>query len=148
MEPRADLVAYDRTGTVRVWVEVKNRPGTSVEWATGFRRNLRAHGRMPTADYFVVATPTHLHVWKEPGGAEERPTVTLNARELWTRYFGRELPPPGSGEAFELVVGAWFSDVAHRWDAVKPADPDSRRLEEIGLPQAIRGGHVEHCVAA
>ena len=147
MDTRVDLVAYDRLGTARVLVEVKNKPVSSTSWAVEFRRNLLAHGRLPPADYFVVATPTMIHIWKGAAGPEEPPAVSVNSREYWPRYFRRSLPGPGSG-AFELIVASWLSDVAQHWDTHRPPEADARLLEEIGLPQAIRGGRVEHCVAA
>ena len=147
MDAHADLVAYDRSGLIRVLVEVKNKPVSSVTWAKDFRRNVLAHGVRPRADYFIVATPTMLHVWKEPAEPNAAPSVSVNARDLWERYSGGRALGPGSGEAFELVVASWLTDVALRWPAIRQ-DSELRGLEETGLPDAIRGGRVEHGIAA
>ena len=143
----ADLVAYDRSGSIRVLVEVKNKPVTSATWARDLRRNVLAHGLRPRADYFVVATPTMVHVWKEPADSTAMPSVSVDALALWERYSGGRALGPGSGEAFELVVASWLTDVALRWPAIRQ-DSEMRRLEGTGLPDAIRGGRVEHGVAA
>jgi len=45
MSSSADLALYDRNGQLTAVAEVKNKLGTSREWATQLRRNILAHGR-------------------------------------------------------------------------------------------------------
>lgn len=148
MTATADLLVYDSSGALRVLVEVKNTPTVSRVWATEFRRNLQRHGHLPRADYFVLATPEQLYVWKEPAQPDDPPAAIVRARDLWTPYLGSAATPPRTGEAFELAIASWLSDVARNWDVVRPREPEARTLEETGLPDTIRGGRVEHSIAA
>jgi hypothetical protein len=63
----ADLSLYDRDGRLIAIAEVKNKRGTSPEWAAKFRRNLLVHSRYAQADFFLLATPDRLYVWKNAG---------------------------------------------------------------------------------
>ena len=44
--PLADIVGFDRSSQLKLVAEVKNRRDVTPEWATQFRRNLMAHGRV------------------------------------------------------------------------------------------------------
>jgi hypothetical protein len=150
MPKHADLVAYDRAGDLKVVVEVKNKPEAPAEWARDLRRNLLVHGWVPRADYFVVAAPEHLYVWKQPAGDRDAPTIALDARELWTSYLGelhRDWPP--SSEAFELIVASWLADLTREAPQSAGSGAAVRRVvDTTGLPDSIRGGRVEHREAA
>src|ERR1017187_7819118 len=65
-----DFVAYDRDGGVLLLAEAKSRHGTSQDWAAGLRRNMLAHGLLPWAKYFLIATPERMYLWKQ-----ERPNL-------------------------------------------------------------------------
>ncbi len=45
MTSPADLTLYNRDGQLIAVAEVKNKQGTSREWAAKLRRNILAHGR-------------------------------------------------------------------------------------------------------
>ena len=47
-----DLALYDHDGRLTAVAEVKNKQGTSREWAAKLRRNLLAHGGHYKADFF------------------------------------------------------------------------------------------------
>ena len=52
MYVRADLALYDPGGRLVALAEVKNKRGTSREWAAKTGRNLLAHGGFSDADFF------------------------------------------------------------------------------------------------
>jgi hypothetical protein len=141
-----DLALYERQGRLVGLVEVKNKLGTTIEWARQTRRNLLAHRDLPEADYFLIVTPDRLYIWRrsasDPTAAE--PDHVIDAREVFGRYFrdARLEPEAMSGFSFEMVVGSWLSDLAR-------SDVElSRDLRDSGLAAAIREGHIEYEAAA
>lgn len=64
---RADLSLYDANGCLAAVAEVKNRTGTSGEWAAKNRRNLLAHGFGWGSGFFLLITPDRLYAWKDAG---------------------------------------------------------------------------------
>src|SRR5205807_2738705 len=115
MFPPPDLVLYDQDGQLAGVAEVKNKLGTSSEWAARFRRNLLAHGGFRSMDFFLVVTPDRLYVWKNAGAEplHVKPTYDVDARPLLEPYFNSAGLDPSdvSGKAFELLVAAWLADL-------------------------------------
>lgn len=144
----ADLALYDRSGRLAAIAEVKNKLGTSREWAARTRRNILAHGHGYSADFFLLVTPDRVYVWKgadtEPVPAP--PTYEADTGPGFAPYFERAGLDPHdvSGQAFELLVGAWLSDVIRSEEAMgKPSD-DQNWLAKSGFRNAVKGGHVEY----
>lgn len=141
-----DLALYDRNGGLIGLVEVKNKLGTTIEWAKQTRRNLLAHRDLPQADYFLIATPDRLYIWRR--SASDRtaiePDQVIDAREVFERYLhdARLAIETMSGFAFEMVVGSWLSDLA------RSAAELNRDLNDAGLAAAIQQGHIEYEAAA
>ena len=86
-----DLVAYDQLAQPILLAEVKSIHGTSKEWAARFRRNLLAHGTLPPAPFFLIATPDHMYFWRQqdPTSKEEPPQFTMDATHELKPYFDR-----------------------------------------------------------
>ena len=111
------------------------------------RRNLLAHGRAYSADFFLV-TPDRLYVWK---GAGTEPVQAPPAYEAETGpglapYFESAGVDPRyvSGHAFELLVGAWLSDVTPSEETAGESCDDRNWLSKSGFRSAVKGGHVEY----
>jgi hypothetical protein len=49
---RSDIAVVGEFGEPILLVELKNKTGTSKDWAAKFRRNLAAHGFLPKAPFF------------------------------------------------------------------------------------------------
>ena len=115
MSFRADLALYDKNGRLTAVAEVMNRLGTSPTWAARTRRNLLAHGSYQESDFFLLATPERLYVWKDAGTTpvERLPTYDADSRHLFAPYFRNAGIDPHevSGQAFELLVASWLSDL-------------------------------------
>jgi hypothetical protein len=148
--PRADLALYDRDGQLTAVVEIKNKIGTSPEWAAKLRRNILAHGGFRSADFFLLITPDRLYVWQGAGETPVavEPTFQIDARPLLQPYFDRAgLDSTAvSGQAFELLVAAWLSDLM-RLRSPEPREQESW-LADSGFLGAVRDGRVEYEVAA
>ena len=144
----ADLALYDRSGRLTAIAEVKNKLGTSREWAARTRRNLIAHDRAYSADFFLLVTPDRLYVWKGAGiePIQDPPTYEADTRPGLAPYFESAGVDPRyvSGHAFELLVGAWLSDLIRSAETAGESSNDQDWLAKSGLRTAVKGGHVEY----
>ncbi len=144
----ADLALYDRSGRLTAIAEVKNKLGTSREWAARTRRNLIAHDRAYSADFFLLVTPDRLYVWKGAGiePIQDPPTYEADTRPGLAPYFESAGVDPRyvSGHAFELLVGAWLSDLIRSAETTGESSNDQDWLAKSGLRTAVKGGHVEY----
>ena len=152
MYARADLALYDPGGQLVALAEVKNKRGTSREWAAKTRRNLLALGGFGDADFFLLVTRDRLYLWKDAGTdpVELPPTHEVDAEETLSPYFERAGIDPGNvgGHAFELIVATWLGDVM--WSAVSAQGrgDDGDWLARSGFRAAVEGGRIEYEAAA
>jgi hypothetical protein len=147
----ADFALYDRNGRLIAVAEVKNKSGTSREWAAKLRRNILAHGGFHRADFFLLATPDKLYLWK---GASAEPAVVppafeVDAQLIFKPYFERAGVSPAdvSGRAFELVVAAWLGDLIRLAEQPENLRNGQHWLVETGLLDAVKDGRIEYEVA-
>jgi hypothetical protein len=142
-----DLIAYDNAGRVILLGEVKSRVGTSEQWAASFRRNMLAHGTLPRALFFLIATPERMYFWKQNHSSvtDEPPEFTIDAAKEFKPYFDRlEKTPQKIGEeALELLVLSWLTDIARTGDARAKKDPSVRWLSESGLIDSLDKARIE-----
>lgn len=148
MLSNADLALYDRSGRLIAVAEIKNKLGTSREWAAQTRRNLLAHGQGYSADFFLLVTPDRLYVWKGAGteSVQAPPTYEADTRPGLAPYFESAGVDPRdvSGHAFELLVGAWLSDLIRFEETTGASSEDQAWLSKSGFRNAVKGGHVEY----
>jgi hypothetical protein len=148
-----DFFLYDRIGRLAAVIEVRNRRGTSGQWAAELRRNLLAHFEAyRDAPFFLLATPERLYIWKDAPTdlAEESlpvlPDYEVDARPLFSPYLersGRKLEEI-HGPTFELVVLSWLGDLTREaQDAGKVVE-----LKGSGLPDAAKDGRISDPLAA
>ena len=147
MLQNADLTLYDRDGQLIAVIEIKNKPGTSNEWAAKLRRNILAHGRFRPTDFFLVVTPDKLYIWKEAGIQPDfiLPTYVIDAKPIFKTYLKAANIESDtiSSPAFELVVGAWLGDLI-----LSENNSSEAWLIESGLLDAAKNGRVEYEAAA
>jgi hypothetical protein len=151
MSSYADLAVYNRHGQLTALVEIKNKPSTSRAWAAQLRHNLLAHGGYDTADFFLLATPDWLYLWKNVSTAPPlaEPTYVINAQPLFTPYCvdagldGRAF----SNHAFELVVIAWLSDLIRSDTPPEQHAKGQRWLVESGFLPAVHNGRLAYEVS-
>jgi hypothetical protein len=144
MDP--DITVFDNSRQAVLIVEVKARTGTSKEWASLYRRNLAAHGSLPKVPYFLIATPDHFSLWKNPpnGAIATNPDYDIDATEVLEPYYRRSNIDSRTvmGRAFELIVAAWLHDVQEGIVADGVVRPSQHRLGESGILEALRGGRL------
>ena len=143
----ADLALYDRGGRLTAVAEVKNRRGTSREWAALTRRNILAHGASSDADYFLLVTPDRLYLWKDAGTdpVPTPPAFEADTRSEFAPYFERAGLDPChvSGSTFELLVSAWLGDVIRTEGEGEKFAGGRSWLAESGFHTAVKDGRVE-----
>lgn len=142
-----DFIAYDHAGGVILVAEVKSRFGTSEQWAARFRSNILAHGLLPKALFFLIATPERMYFWKQDhqGVADEPPGFTIDATKELKQYLDKlNKTPQALGEqALELLVLAWLTDIARTGEARVRQDPSMRWLAESGLIDSLETARIE-----
>ncbi|HEV7667433.1 MAG TPA: hypothetical protein VGS22_02835 [Thermoanaerobaculia bacterium] len=148
---RFDYSLYDRFGQLAALVEVKSVYGRSAEWASQLRRNLLARGEIPGVAFLLIVTPERVFLWKEASAADPLapPDYQIDADPLFRPYLPKSGPAAErravGGQAFELVVFAWLSDLMR--DTDEPAH-NPATLADSGFPDAVRQGRIEYQEAA
>ncbi len=148
MSSKADFSVYDQRGQLAAIAEAKKKVGTNRAWAAQWAKNYLSHSHVPS--YLLLVTPDKLYLWENPaaGAGEPNPRVA-NAREVFQMYLERAERSTDelSGEAFELLVGTWLSDILR--DVWHPAAPDQEEtLAASGFIRAVKDGHLEADTAA
>lgn len=147
MKNSVDVSIYDAHGQLAVLIEVKNKFGTSQEWAAKMRRNIAAHGLLPQVKYFLLALPDHFYLWKDVGPTLEEviPTYDVNPTPFLQPYYEKiGLPPEQlSGTSFEMILTSWLGELQHI-DTIPAHLPRETQqwLQESGLLDTIRGGRI------
>lgn len=148
MYARADLALYNSHGRLTAIVEVKSKVGTSRTWATLTRRNILAHGDICGVEFFLLITPDRMYLWKDAGTGPvpAPPTYEADMAAEFAPYFAGAgiCPEHISGDAFELLVGAWLGDVMRSARRARERTDTLRRLDESGLRIAVQDGRVEY----
>ena len=144
----ADLSLYDRSGRLTAVAEIKNKLGTSREWAAQTRRNILAHGGSCSADFFLLVTPDRLYIWKDVGTDPVRipPTYEADTQPEFAPYFESAGVDPRhvSGHAFELLVAAWLGDITRSVETTKELADDQSWLAKSGFRSAVKDGRIEY----
>ncbi|MGH9629745.1 MAG: hypothetical protein ACRD7E_15625 [Bryobacteraceae bacterium] len=142
-----DFIAYDNAGRVVLVTEVKSRVGTSDQWAARFRRNMLAHGVLPKALFFLIATPERMYFWKQDKTAamDEPPEFTIDATKEFKQYLGKlhKTPEAVGEQALELLVLSWLTDIAQTGGARARQDPSIRWLADSGLIDSLETARIE-----
>ena len=146
----ADFVVTSPDDRPQLIVEAKRYRDTSPGWAAEFRRNMFAHGPVPPARFFLLASPDHFYLWKDAPVAEPvSPYFTIDARAELAPYLSTLHADVGelSGEGFEFLVRAWLNDLLAAGPDADRDDPAVRRarkqwLVDSGLWDAVRTGQI------
>ena len=152
MDVRADLALYDPGGRLVALAEIKNKRGTSREWAAQTRRNILAHGGISDVDFFLLITPDRLYLWKNAGTDPTQipPTHEADAEAIFAPYFSSAGVEPRSvgGQAFELIVAVWLGDVMRSTVSTEGHVEDRNWLAQSGFRSAVKDGRIEYEAAA
>jgi hypothetical protein len=135
---RSDIAVVGEFGEPILLVELKNKTGTSKDWAAKFRRNLAAHGFLPKAPFFLIATPDHFYLWKNPGSSTQELDPDFEIEP------GSPLFTPGEKIGpfeFETKVALWLNRIMNS-EADQTNGAVGELLSVSGLREAIQGGKL------
>jgi hypothetical protein len=142
-----DMIAYGEDGTVILLLEAKSRQGTSESWAAKLRRNMLAHGGLPDAKYFLIATPERMYGWKQDAlsANDVPPQFTVDAEKALGPYFVKLNQDPATigPRAFELLILTWLTDITRSAERRPEADPSLKSLSESGLLSSLQQAEIE-----
>ena len=152
MKQYADILAFDRNGQLALIAEVKNKRGTSTNWAAKMRRNMFAHGLMPNAPFFLLALPDAFYLWENTGRGLEpiEPTQRVDPTPFLQPYYeGSGIAPTDlTGRSFELIVTSWLNQVLRAKSPRELSNGTQDWLVKSGLFDRLAGGHLELEAAA
>lgn len=139
---QTDFVVHSREGGIALLVEAKGKRGASAQWAAELRRNMLAHGELPRSEYFLVAVPDRLYLWRGAGASDRLPDHNGPASAVFSPYLSQDGPEIGtlSEWGLELVVSSWLHDLTG--GSLRPGTRDARWLHDSGLLDSLRGGRV------
>src|SRR5579863_6459281 len=142
-----DFVAYGDRGQPVLLVEVKSQRQTSDVWAARFRRNLLAHGTLPKAPFFLIATPERMYFWRQddPRPIEELPQFTMDATYELKPYFEKfkQTSEKAGGQVLELILFSWLVDLAESGQLRAKHDSSVKWLSDSGLLDALSSARIE-----
>jgi hypothetical protein len=141
-----DIAAYDNHGRAVLLVEVKGTLDTSEVWAALFRRNILAHGTLPSAPFFLIATPEHMYFWRQDDGIPDDapPQFTIDATHELKPYLERSglTPQETRGQALVLIVFSWLNEIAELGGTRAKQDSSLRWLSESGMLDKLRRARI------
>ena len=86
-----------------------------------------AHGVLPQAKHFLIATSERMYGWKQDNLNFDvvPPDLTFDARKALAPYFARFDQDPARlvPEAFDLLVLTWLTEVARSAEHLKKSIP-------------------------
>lgn len=147
-------MVYATDGSLQLAVEVKSRPGASVEWAAQMVRNMAAHGALPEAPYFLLALPDFFYLWVNqglssadllPGQESPEPAYKIDATRALSPYLDGSPVVELVGlseQGLELLVAAWLTDLINSEISIETAPIELRPIFDSGLYDAIKKGSL------
>ena len=147
MKSLADIAVYSSNGRVVLLAEVKNKTGTTVEWAAKMRRNLIIHGLIPDVDYFLLALPDRFYLWCDSASPQEKPPdFTVEAQDVLSPYLEKIVLGNLSEESLHLLVNTWLEDLMSAELTETTSEPRQKWLFQSGLYDSIKQGSIESAV--
>jgi len=147
MKQYADILVFDKDHQLVLIAEVKHKRGTSAEWASRMRRNMYAHGLMPTSPYFLLALPDRFYLWNDSGKGldESEPMNEVDPSPFLRPYYAQSGTTPDTitGKSFELIVSSWLNEVLKAGGPEDLKDRNQDWLINSGLFERLSGGYVE-----
>ena len=144
----ADLVVKSSDDNVALIVEIKARAHITDEWASTLRRNLVAHGMVPSTAFFLLALKDYLYLWK-PGISKPPATFDYKfpASSVLDKYLGALSLSDISGFSLELLLSTWLGDLTNS-QISEDEYPEFASIIKSGLYEAIKGGTIQTQVAS
>jgi len=106
-----------------------------------------AHGILPKAQYFLIATPERMYGWRQENlpAFDAPPQFTIDGQKALGPYFSKfgQNPAQIGPAAFELLVHSWLTDIARSSGDQPESDPSLRSLSESGLLASLQHAFIQ-----
>lgn len=145
-----DIVVEAPDRTRVLIVECKRAKESSDTDAVHWRRNLQAHGLNPNSEFFLLAFPTKLFLWRADRPPNASPDFSAPAKPVLKRYLGRVADQPGGPlpESLEIAFSSWLNDLASGVRQPDASSEPEQMVVQSGLLERIKGGRVRTQVVA
>lgn len=139
-----DIVIETSDRTRVLVVECKRMKVTTPADAAHLRRSFHGYAPNVSADYFMLALPTCLFLWKGGADPDAPPEFSASAKPVLQSYLGAVADRAGGPrpESLEIAMSSWLGDLA---SSIRKPDPDSepeRMMLDSGLFTRLKGGIV------
>ena len=145
-----DIAISDEKNQLSVQFEIKNKTGTTREWAGKMFRNLLAHGNIPVSKFFLLVLPDRLYLWKNyhPNPNFIQPDYEIDSKKLFEPYYNKEnVTPENISEGrLESILSTWLSDVRSNNIDIVSLKKDQKWLFDCGLFEEIQKGKFHYYV--
>jgi hypothetical protein len=149
-----DLLVNNRSGQPTLIVEVKSKIGTFSAWVAKLRRNILAHGIVPSTPYFLIAFPDKFYLWKHNTkdnlSDEREPDYIIDASPILQPYF-QEIGIQDNQireSSLEIIIASWLNEIMYSEKTIEKIKTSQGWLINSGLYSALTGGKVNHEVKA
>ena len=138
MGNRGDILVHSEV--FKLIVRVKGGGQSSADWAARFRRDLVEHELIPKTEYFLLARPDYLYLWKEKNTLETVPpdyiVRTFNVLKEYLTTSDEE-PKLIIKESLRMALTHWLRVVAFSAERPPEGSDAYKILVESGLLDAI-----------
>lgn len=143
MGNRADILVRSNK-EFKLVVEVKGKGQSSADWAAKFHRNLVEHQVIPKTEYFLLALPDYLYLWKEKNTLEAvPPDYIVRTLNVLQRYLSLDAEPIQiSKEGLQIALAGWLQMAMYSAQRPPVGSDAYKLLVESGLLDAIEEGEV------
>ena len=145
MQNKADIVVRSPNNDIKLIVEVKGMGRSSADWAAKFRRNLLMHNVIPRSEYFLLALPDFLYLWRDANTSDVAPpdyiAKTFNVLQRYLTSLDAE-PKYIAEEGLQLALTSWLRDATFSPNRPPGGSDAYKLLVESGLLDAIDNAEV------
>jgi hypothetical protein len=150
MPGKYDIVIETSDRSRILVVECKRMSVTTPADAAHLRRSLQSYSGSLSSDYFMLALPNCLFLWKGDAHPDAPPEFSASAKPVLQSYLGTVADRPGGPrpQSLEIAISSWLGDLASSIRKPDPASEPERMMLDSGLFERLRGGIVKTHVAA
>ncbi|MCP4111107.1 MAG: type I restriction enzyme HsdR N-terminal domain-containing protein, partial [Desulfobacteraceae bacterium] len=70
LEEKVDLAVFDKNNNPIIVVDIKNKTGTSEDWAANIYDKLVSYNLIPKAPFFLIILPDKAYLWKQENAGQ------------------------------------------------------------------------------
>jgi len=148
---RWDVLVNNHYGQPTLIVEVKSKINTSSEWVAKLRRNILAHGILPSVPYFLIVFPDKFYLWINNSEVNQlevkEPDYIVGASSIIQPYYEQSGIKANqiTEKSLEIIVVSWLEELINAPKLTeKDLEQDHKWLIDSGLYDALVGGKINY----